>query len=160
MSYYKIFYWLTVADNAKSFFWFFAVVFTLIALISTIAYFSTIENDEGQKMSRKWMWWCYPFMILFWAGIIFTPSKKDSLLILAGGGAMNFLTTDSTAKELPHELTAFVVTELKSMAKEAQVEMMTNDYKQSVLERAKKMTGGELIEAMKDSAFASIVLQK
>lgn len=160
MSYYKIFYWLTVADNAKSFFWFFAVVFTLIALISTIAYFSTTENEEGQKMSRKWMWWCYPFMILFWAGIIFTPSKKDSLLILAGGGAMNFLTTDSTAKELPHELTAFVVTELKSMAKEAQVEMMTNDYKQSVLERAKKMTGAELIEAMKDSAFASIVLQK
>jgi hypothetical protein len=48
--------------------------------------------------------------------------KKDSLLIIAGGQTLNFL-TDKAAKQIPAELSGFVLTELKNMAKEASVDL-------------------------------------
>ncbi len=171
MDYSKLFYWLTVADNAKSMFVVFICIFTAIALISTICYFANAythdadkqtQNDEtNQKMSRKWMWYSYPFMIFFWSLYVFTPNKRDALLIVAGGQTMNFLTTDSTAKQIPHELSNFVVTELKNMASEAKVDLNIKDQKQKILESAKQMTTEELLSKIKsDSTFAKVVLDK
>jgi hypothetical protein len=170
MNWYKLFYWLTVADNAKTMFIAFIVIFTIISLIATIAYFSntgstyksqTNNEKENQMMSRKWMWWSYPFMILFWSLYIFTPNKKDALLIVAGGGTMEFLTTDSTAKQIPHELSSFVVTQLKNMGKEAQVELGIQSQKDRILDEAKNMTSQQLLEKMKiDTNFANIILNK
>jgi hypothetical protein len=160
MNYYSVFYWLTVADNARYFFGIFAGIFTAFSVISTIAFIFWCDDDDVRDSAKKWIWWSYPFMILFWGFLIFTPSKKDSLLIIAGGGTMNFLTSDSTAKQIPHELTNFVVTELKSMAKSAEIEIATDDYKKNILKEAEGMTGKELIEAMKDSTFAKIILEE
>jgi len=157
-NYTKLFYWLTVADNAKTFFVVFIIIFTLISAIATIAY---LVSGDDQSMSRKWMWWSYPFMIFFWSLFIFTPSKKDSLLIIAGGQTLNFLTTDSIAKQIPHELTNFVVSEIRNMAEEAKVEMGIMSEKDRILEDAKKLTTEELIEKMKtDENLAKIVLDK
>jgi hypothetical protein len=161
MNYTKLFYWLTVADNAKTMFITFVILFTIIAGIATIAYIFTGDEPDNQKMSRKWMWGSYPFMIFFWSLFIFTPSKKDALLIVAGGQTMNFLTTDSTAKQIPHELSSFVVSELKNMAKEAQVDLGIQNQKEKILDEAKAMTAIEVVERMKvDSIFAKIVLDK
>ena len=92
---------------------------------------------------------------------ILTPSKRDSLLIVAGGGTLNFLTTDSTAKKIPHEMTNFVVTELKNMAKENQVELGINEQKEKVIEEAKKMSSEELINRIKtDSTFKKILVEE
>lgn len=161
MNWYKLFYWLTVADNAKTMFIVFTVLFTLISVISTIAYLLNTEYEDNRKMSRKWMWWSYPFMILFWSLFIFTPSRKDALLIVAGGGTMEFLTTDSTAKQIPHELNNFVVTELKNMGEEAKVELQVMSQKDKVLDEAKKMSSEQLLQKMKvDSNFANIILNR
>ena len=161
MNWYKLFYWLTVADNAKTMFVVFTALFTLIAVVATIAYFINSDDDEGQRMSRKWMWWSYPFMILFWSLFVFTPNKKDALLIVAGGGTMEFLTTDSTAKQIPHELSNFVVTELKNMGEEAKVEFNVQSQKDKILDEAKNMTSQQLLERMRtDSNFSKIILNK
>lgn len=163
MNWYKLFYWLTVADNAKTMFVVFTAIFTLIAVISTIAYIinSLDGNTKNQMMSRKWMWWGYPFMILFWSLFIFTPNKKDALLIVAGGGTMEFLTTDSTAKQIPHELSNFVVTQLKSMGEDAKIELGIQSQKDKILDEAKTMTSQQLLEKMKvDTNFANIILNK
>lgn len=169
MSYYKIFYWLTVADNARILFYWVAGIFSVIAAIATIVYvFIRLDDDakdedldKRQAISRRWMWWSYPFALFAWAFVIFTPSKKDSLLIIAGGGTMNYLTTDSTARRIPHELTSFVVSELRSMASEAKVEFDLHTQQEKVLETAKSMTTDKLIEKMQtDSIFAKIVLGK
>jgi hypothetical protein len=162
MNWYKLFYWLTVADNAKTMFITFTVIFTLISGVATIAYFANMDIDvDEQKMSRKWMWWSYPFMILFWSLYIFTPNKKDALLIVAGGGTMEFLTTDSTAKQIPHELSSFVVTQLKSMGEEAKVELGIQSQKDKILDEAKSMTTQQLLDKMKiDTNFANIILNK
>ena len=168
MSYTKLFYWLTVADNAKIFFMVFAIIFTVVCAISTIwfivgrdGYDLTCEPGSGAERAKKWMWWGYPFAMLFWGMWIFTPSKKDALLIVAGGQTMNFLTTDSTAKQIPHELSSFVVSELKNMAKEAQVDLGIQNQKEKILDEAKAMTAIEVVERMKvDSIFAKVVLEK
>ena len=162
MNYTSLFYWLTVADNAKTMFVVGTVIFTLIAIIATIAYFICIGlNDDDQRMARKWMWWSYPFMILFWSLYIFTPDKKDALLIVAGGSTMNFLTQDSSAKQLPHELSAYLVTEIKNMASDAKLDLNIKDQKDKILEEAKSMSSSELMEKIKsDSNFAKIILDK
>ena len=161
MNWYKLFYWLTVADNAKTMFVTFTVIFTLISGVATIAYFANMDDVDEQKMSRKWMWWSYPFMILFWSLYIFTPNKKDALLIVAGGGTMEFLTTDSTVKQIPHELSSFVVTQLKSMGEEAKVELGIQSQKDKILDEAKSMTTQQLLDKMKiDTNFANIILNK
>jgi len=107
------------------------------------------------------MWWSYPFMILFWALYVFTPSKKDALLIVAGGQTLNFLTTDSSARKIPHELSDFVLTELKNMSQEVKVDLNLTDQKEKILEEAKSMTGKQLIERMKnDTTFANFIKGK
>ncbi len=167
MSYTQIFYWLTVADNARTFFIVFTTIFTIISTISTIWFIvdrcghdMSTGSGSAAERAKKWMWWCYPFMILFWALFILTPSKKDALLIVAGGQTMEFLTTDKSAKEIPHELSNFLVTEIKNMASEAKVDLNIKDQKQKILDSAKKMSGEELMEKMKDSTFAKIILDK
>ena len=163
MNWYKLFYWLTVADNAKTMFIVFTVLFTLISVVSTVLYFINggTGDDDEQKMARKWMWWSYPFMILFWSLFIFTPDRKDALLIIAGGGTMEFLTTDSTAKQIPHELSNFVITELRNMGAEAQIELGVKSQKDKILDEAKQMTSEQLLQKMKvDSNFANIILNK
>ena len=163
MNYTELFYWLTVADNAKSMFVVGIVLFTLVAVISTAV--NIISRGDGDNdtaiQARKWMWWSYPFVFLFWSLYIFTPNKKDALLIVAGGQTMNFLTTDSTAKQIPHELSNFVVTELKNMAADAKVDLNIKDQKQKILDEAKNMSTKELMEKMKvDSTFAKVILEK
>lgn len=159
MNWYKLFYWITVADNAHLFFKVFAGIFTVIAIIVTI-WFLLDETDSREEL-KKWIFWSYPFTILFWAFLIFTPNKRDALLIVAGGGTMNFLTSDSTAKQIPHELSNFVLTELKNMGVEAKVDLGIASQKDRILDEAKKMTTTELLEKMKvDSNFAKIVTNR
>lgn len=161
MNWYAIFYWLSVANNARGVFIAFVTIFTLIALIATIAYFANLseDNEAEAKLSRKWMWWSYPFMTLFWLLIMFTPSRKDTLLIIAGGGTMEFLSNDSTARQIPKEMTSFVLTELKSMGAEVRNEIGVQNQKEKILEQAKKMTSEELLKKIKsDSTFAKVVL--
>ena len=177
MNYTKLFYWLAVADNARTLFGWGVAIFTSIAVMATIINIicrgkyldldsETSETNKDEylqtaKSARKWILWSYPFMFLWWALLVFTPSKKDALLIVAGGQTMNFLTTDSSAKQIPHELSNFVVTELKNMAADAKVDLNIANQKEKILNEAKNMTTDELIQKMSvDSAFAKIVLNK
>jgi len=163
MNYTELFYWLTVADNARVMFKVGLIIFTGVVVISTAVNFVCRGNgeDEAAVQARKWMWWSYPFAFLFWSLFIFTPSKKDALLIVAGGQTMNFLTTDKSAKQIPHELSTFIVTELKNMASEAKVDLNIKDQKEKILDEAKNMSAKELMDKMKvDTTFAKIVLDK
>lgn len=163
MNYTKLFYWLTVADNAKVMFIVFICIFTIVSIIATIGYFTKADDgdEDGQAMARRWMWWSYPFAMFFWFLFIFTPSKKDALLIVAGGQTLNYLTTDSVSKQIPRELSSFVVTQLKSMAKDAAVDLNISDQKDKMLEKAKTMTAEQLMSEMKrDTSFARVILDK
>lgn len=162
MNYYKIFYWLTVADNAKNLFVIFGVILGIISVVSVLCWLGAFDNTEEQKRkSRNWVFWSMPFTLLMWSLCILTPSKRDSLLILAGGGTLTFLTTDSAAKQIPHELSSFVISELKSMTSDAKVSIDLSTQKEKILQSAKNMTAAELIDKMKvDSNFAKIIINQ
>lgn len=163
MDYTKIFYWLTVADSAKTVFLWMLIIFGIITIISTIAFFVNHEDHEkdDQRLSRLWMWRAYPFFLTFLMLHVLIPSKKDSLLIIAGGQTLNFLTTDKSAKQIPAELSGFVLTELKNMAKEASVDLNIATQKEKILEKAKAMSSEELLRTIKtDSTFARIISEQ
>jgi hypothetical protein len=53
------------------------------------------------------------------------------------------------------------VTELKSMAKDAEVQIDLRTQKEKILDEAKNLTAKELLEKMKvDTTFARIILDK
>lgn len=66
MNYSKLFYWLCVADNAKTMFITLLTIFSIISFISTVFYFiysytvdaqeQTEEDKKSQKVCRKWIW--------------------------------------------------------------------------------------------------------
>lgn len=173
MDYTSLFYWLVVADNAKTLFIWGLVIFGIAAVVSTICLIVSICSDsyygsdadekraKDVRMSKNWMWWSYPFVFMWAALYVFTPSKKDSLLIVAGGGALNYLTTDSTAKQIPHELTNFVVTELKNMAKDNEIDLNIKSQKEKILNEAKTMTSEQILNKIKtDSTFKKVILEQ
>lgn len=165
MNYTTLFYWLVVADNAKDFFRAGCWLFGAIAIIATVVNFiinsENSVDDDARSISRKWIMWSYPFFFLFMSLQVFTPSKKDALLIVAGGQTLNFLTTDKAAKQIPKELTSFVLIELKNIAKEAKVDLGISTQKEKILEEAKNMTSKELLNRIQeDSIFAKIISEK
>ena len=154
MNYTNVFYWLTVADNARDFFFIFMLIFTVISGIATLCYLVQKMDgydEDDAKSARKWVFWSYPFMIFFWSLFIFTPSKRDALLIIGGGQVVNFLTTDSTTRQIPHELSTFIVSELKTMANDAKLEFKSGETKERLLNEAKELTGEELINKLKEN---------
>jgi hypothetical protein len=175
MNYTSLFYWLVVADNARLLFGWGAGIFTGIAALSTafnlFARGGSINSDNSKTeqdeyahtadVARKWMWWSYPFMFFWWSCLVFTPTKRDALLIVAGGQTLNFLANDKSAKQIPAELSNFVLTEIKNQAREASVDLNIADQKDKLLEKAKKMSAEELMNEMKkDTTFAKVILDK
>lgn len=183
MNWYKVMYWVTRADSVRDFFRVFSDIFTVLFVIFGVLYLISLiigpsgpfndsnssewDKDEiatlrhWRKMLR-WVWMSFMIvMLITWTGYVLTPSKKDALLIIAGGGTLKFLTTDSSARQLPHEMTTFVVSELKAMSAEAKVNLGLEKQKSKILDEAKNMSAKELLEKMKlDSNFAKIVLDK
>jgi hypothetical protein len=146
MNFYKLFYLFTVADGLRTFFTVMVIIFTLICVVATIAYFCCAEEgkEEGQSMSRRWMWWCYPFGIVFWMLLILTPSKRDLVLIIAGGAVGEFVMNDKNAQELPADITRFLRTEILTATKD-----LTDDVKESIgveseADKLKKMSKEQL----------------
>jgi magnesium-transporting ATPase (P-type) len=173
---------MTVADGVKSVFDVASNILTFFLIISTLFYVIMIgisadkdnmtHDDDGKKIiepsilhwkrfSSLFFWLSLTFTLITWIGYVATPTKKDCLLIVAGGSTMEFMTTDSVAKQIPHEVMNFLSTELRNMAAEAKVDLGIQNQKEKVLESVKTMTAEELINTMKsDSTVAKIILDK
>ena len=181
MNWYEIFYWLVVADGVKSFFDVASNIATWLLVISFIWYVImwglSLDGDSWEyidnvkqpkpdilrirKLSGFVFWGFAVISMITWFGYVATPTKKDALMIIAGGGTMQYLTTDSVGKQIPKEVSTFLVTELKQMSKEAQVELGIASEKDKLLESAKTMTSEQLLEKMKvDSNFRKVILEK
>lgn len=116
--------------------------------------------SKGLSITRNLFYWMTFFCIFTWIGYVATPTKKDMLLIVAGGGTLEYLSQDSLARQLPTEMLSFITTELKSMSEEAKVELGLYSQKDKILQEAKQMTTDQLLAKMQvDSNFAKIVLQ-
>lgn len=160
MNYQSLFYWLVVADNAKTLFVVFMSIFTAISVIASIVFVVSGFEDKEAPISARWMKWAIPFAALFWSLYVFTPSKKDALLIVAGGQTLNFLSSDSSAKKIPTELSNFLLTQIRAYAADANVELLGINARAKLKEEAKKLSGEELLKRIQtDTTFAKAVLE-
>lgn len=156
MDYYKLFYFLTTADSIKHTFDIFSNWFMIFSILTAIIYVIVfiISKSEGNSQQnvkdlllwRKYMsrsfWFSFIMMTLLWTAWAFTPTKKDAILILAGGAIGNFITSDSSAKQIPAELTLLVREKLKEEIKEIKSENITDTLasksKEELIELLKK----------------------
>ena len=183
MNWYSIFYWLTVADSVKGFFdatsnifaWFTVLSF-IVLVIAKIGESYTVDDknlkDEKEDVAdptyRSWfnvaksakhLFYPFLFLALFtWSGYVFTPSKKDCLLIVAGGAVGNFMASDSAAKQLPGDVTKFLHMSLKSeianLSEEAKKELGVQTPKEKLIDKVKSLSKEELLEYLKsDTTF-------
>lgn len=131
MNWYKIFYWVMVADGVKSFFNTSSTIFTWFSVIFLLAFIVTCftygagksegMTDGDEKQYKYWInalrrltIWTTILCLFTWMGYVFCPSKKDAVVIIAGGAVGNFITSDSSAKQIPAELTLLVREKMRS----------------------------------------------
>jgi TRAP-type C4-dicarboxylate transport system permease large subunit len=155
MNWYSIFYWLTVADGVKKFFDVFSNIFTALAAISMILYIIIMiyrasgEVSEHERDSvnfwvrnfRRLSLWSVILCVITWAGYVFVPSKKDCLVIVAGGAVGNFITKDTSARQIPTEVMTLLRTKIKS-----EIESVSITDAKDTLEA---MTKEQLIEQLR-----------
>lgn len=146
MSWYSVFYFFSVADRLGMFFGWMVTIFTAITVFSWLGYFihkgsdSTPSEDNDLKVIRKWIWYSTIPFIFFWLAYLATPSKKDMLLIIAGGAVGEFVTNDASAKELPADITRFLHAEILK----ATSEVGDNKEPNPEVEKIKKMSKEQL----------------
>lgn len=160
MNWYQIFYWVSVADNVKSFFDIFSNIFTTLAIISFVAFWlvfiSSRDPDYARESSdpkekaydrywqnaiRKAFFWFLSLSLITWAGYVFIPSKKDALIIIAGGTVGKFITSDSSAKALPSEVARYLKEKITSEINELHAETAS--------QKLEDLTKEQLIEMLK-----------
>ena len=185
MNWYSVFYWLTVADGVKRFFdvassWFmfFTIVFFIILIITVIGKAITIsqnkvenKEDEGKdadvrawnlvrSYSSKLFFAFLVLMTVTWLGYVATPSKKDCLMIIAGGAVGNFVTSDSSAKQIPHDIATFLhmslQKEVASLDVETRKELGMATPKEKFLDKVKNMTKEQLVEYLKSDTTLNV----
>jgi len=181
--FYGIFYWLTVADSVKKFFDAASNIFTVFAVISFIAFFITsigravtvssndLQNEDEENKSpdaRAWtlirkfiLRFFYPMLflsIITWMGYVFVPTKKDCLLIVAGGAVGNFITHDSSAKAIPSDITRFLhlslQEQMKDLNSDVKKELGMQTKKEEFVDKVKSLSKEELVKYIQnDTTF-------
>ena len=164
MNWYKIFYWISVADKMSNILEALCIIFGIFTAVSLIGYFwstsecsiavaggpvtpekQNVNHNEWTIWKKTWrnqfFLWVIAFLIVTF-GNIALPSKKDFLVIIAGGAVGNFITSDSSAKQIPGELTLLLREKLKS---EIQDVTFTNK-KDTLISKSKE----ELMEIIKN----------
>jgi len=177
MNWYSIFYWLTVGDKFSELFVVGIVLFSILFLIAAVAYVIQTWTDSSEFSSkgeesreeakarvvvtyRNSMLSIGFVYFLLWAMYIAIPSRKEALFIIAGGGVANFATQDSSMRQIPAELSNFVLTGLRNLSMEEGIQLLQGDTKEKALEEAKQLTGAQLIEKMRnDTTFAKLITQ-
>lgn len=167
MNWYKLFYLMTMADRLQDFFHTVAVcalILTVISIICMIASFighsSWIADGSGynerekpaaiegwlmfKKYSTKSAFVVTSICIIFWFLYIATPSKKDALLIVAGGAVGTFITSDSSTQRLPADITNFLRAKIIAETKELDLEGILPQR-----DTLKAMTKEQLIELIR-----------
>lgn len=150
-NWYQIFYWLTVADGVKQFFDVASSVFQVFTIISFIlllgcswgvaynisdSYIETKEDEDKDPDIRAWkrirltiagiFYTSLILCVITWIGYVVVPSKKDALIIIAGGAVGNFVTKDSSAKQIPSEVMLLLRTKIKQEIKETSLKEVVN----------------------------------
>lgn len=142
MNWYKVFYWLTVADNVKTVTGILSIVFGVYFIGATAAALGIFESvystwEKGTKKVYLLFSTFFIISIFLW---MLMPTKKDSLIIVAGGAVGNFITTDTSARAIPAEAMSLLrakMIEWKATTLDEVKDTLVNKTKEELIEMYK-----------------------
>lgn len=156
MNWYKIFYLVSVADSLLTVLGTLAIIGLIWTVINIVAYLIQ-KSEDGDYQFNKWH--RRANYTAFWIGLIcmiswvLTPSKKDMLLIVTGGTVGNFITSDSSAKAIPSEITTYLHKALKKEIAEldddTKRELDIQTPKEKTIDKFKDFTKEQIIDYLK-----------
>ncbi len=169
VNWYQVFYWMTVAGSAKATFDAFSNLFLVLMVISGLILLAlhfiaaNLDNDQDKDENKSWKYWLVNFRKLFiWSTILcfitwtlwaIIPTKKDMLLIVVGGAVGNFVTSDSSSRAIPADLTKYLhkslQKEINDLDEDTKEELGVQTPKDRLIKKAKDMSKEELIEWLK-----------
>lgn len=116
MNYYTLFYLIGVLDKLAEVLLALVTIFGFLTVIMIIVkLIAWSENDIKPAVLKAIKRYFKLSIIGFAVFLIFytvTPSKKDVLLIVAGGSIAEFVENNETAKELPNDVIEYFKREL------------------------------------------------
>lgn len=159
-NWYQIFYWLTVADGVKStldvfsnWFLFFSIISGIVMIFLIFLSFDPsiqkVESDEKAVLYWKRIFvrvfsWCFTITFISWTLWAMVPTKKDALIIIAGGAVGNFVTQDSSARKIPAEVMQLLRTKIQEEINNTSVKDIVNE------DRLEQKSKEELIQIIKN----------
>lgn len=158
MNWYKIFYWFTVADNVKFITGALTIVFGILFAIAICCVLLGEERyrdwDNLSKKTVITITLIFIFNLFIWALL---PSKKDALIIITGGAVGEFVTKDSSARQIPSDLTkylhTFMQSEIKDLDDNTKKELGLQTEKEKYIDKLKDLTKEEIINHLKQDSL-------
>jgi len=95
--------------NGLNFLFIIAVIFSGIGIFVYTLYRIDLNEDYSKEaakipLANKWIKRFSTYFIISLILAVFVPTKKDVLMIMAGGAVGEFVTNNEDAKEIPEEL--------------------------------------------------------
>lgn len=122
MSNYSAIYWITRLDKICVL----SVILLTIALIVIVVYHMGLylecyyeeDKEEYHKSYAKYRNMAFCTAIISGLLLVFVPTKKDIIIIYAGGKTMDFVQSDSSCAKIPHQTTLIISEYLDKSIKE------------------------------------------
>lgn len=96
-------YWITRFDALHGLMVAITIAFGVLAFIFIVAFLFN-QDDGDTELANKFLKRAFKFFIVTFisgAGIAFIPTTKEALVIYGVGGTIDYVKSDSTAKQLP-----------------------------------------------------------
>jgi hypothetical protein len=160
MSWYTLFYLFSILDKLSAAFMTGAVLSTIAFVVLTITWFvnkdrlTNHNKEDGEHWLKviRWPLRTVIFLgIIFWLLVILVPTRKDMIIIIAGGAVGEFVTSDSSAQKLPADITRFLRAEILKATAELSDEAKASIGIDVEAEKIKKLSREELEKLVKDN---------
>lgn len=166
MSWYLLFYLFSILEKLQYLFIWGAIIGTVGYIAFSIVHFmqkyQMIDNQHQPdgvsfKESEKWVKSArapritfFVISLLSFMLIVFTPNRKDLILIIAGGAVGEFVMNDDNAKKLPADITRFLRGEILKATAELTDEAKASIGIKTKLDTLKSMSKEQLIEMLNE----------
>jgi len=130
MNNYTKLYWLTRLDGINALFCTLLVVSILAILAIIIGNLMGMDMDscyrESEVIERKkfrqkiqgYLKWLYIVAFLSCLVVVFLPTQKEAIIIVAGGKTMNYIQSDTSLQKIPHQTTKIISDYMDKQIKE------------------------------------------
>jgi hypothetical protein len=159
-NWYQVFYWMSIADNVKLIFGTLSIILGVYFVGAVVAALGAFEDSfSNWESGPKRVFYIFTSMLFLSLTLwTFTPSKKNMMLIVAGGSIGNFVSNDSSSRAIPAELTKYVRNYLKKESEdlnyETKEDLGIETPKENLLNKVKDLTKEQMIEYLQtDTTF-------